>query len=131
MKNYKIEYNIGGDENWPDIARVLVKGIAGQNSASEIEDNSEREEVIQSWKNVAVMKATSDKPMNFYIGFLKDKKCQYLKHEFTTNLYFGMRVGPEDVNFFVLPTNFQDRISLELVEITTEDDPKYSELVLI
>lgn len=131
MINYKIEKNLGEDEYWPDISFVLVRGVPEQESVSKINDSSEREKIIQTWNNVAVMKATSDKPTKFFVGFLKDKKCRYFKHEFTTDMKFGMRVGPEDVNFFVLPVDFEDKVKLEFVEKTTESNSKYADLILI
>jgi len=131
MKNYKIENNLVGDEKWPNIPFVAVKGISKERSASGIDDVVERENVIQSWKNIAVMKATSDKPTKFYIGFLKGDLCQYLKHEFTTDMEFGMRISPEDTNFIAFPLNFEDKIQLELIDQTTENDPKYQDLILI
>ncbi|MFA6048189.1 MAG: hypothetical protein WC737_05280 [Parcubacteria group bacterium] len=131
MRNYKMEKKLVGDENWPNISFVSVKGVPGQESASEIKESSEREKVIQAWNNIAVMKATSEKPTKFFIGFLKGNNSQYLKHEFTTDLEFGMRVGPEDVNFIVLPVSFEDKVNLELTELTTEADPKYPDLLLV
>jgi hypothetical protein len=131
MRNYKIERNLGGDEYWPDISFISVKGVLEQKSASKINDSFEREKIIQTWDNVAVMKATSDKPTKFLIAFLKDNKSRYFKQEFTTDMEFGMRIGPEDVNFMALPLNLEDKINLELIEITTEADPKYPDLILI
>ena len=131
MKNFKLEKNLTGDENWPSISFVSVKGIPGQNSVSEIEDSSEREKIIQTWNNIAVLKATSEQPTEFFLGFLKANRCQYLKHEFTTDMEFGMRIGPEDVNFFVFPKDLNSLIKLEFVEQTTEDNPKYPDLILI
>ena len=131
MINFKLEQNLTGDENWPNISFVHIKGISGQDSVLEIKDSSEREKIIQTWNNIAVMKATSDKPTKFYIGFLKSNRSQYLKHEFTTDMEFGMRVGPEDVNFLVLPVNSEDKVNLELIEQAAETDPKYPDLILI
>lgn len=131
MRNYKMEKNLSGDEYWLDISFVSIKGVPGQQSVSEIKDSSEREPIIQTWNNIAVMKAMSEKPTKFYVGFLKSKRNQYLKHEFITDLEFGMRIGPEDVNFFVLPLNLKDKINLELIKLTTENDPEYPDLILI
>lgn len=131
MRNFKLEKNLTGDSYWPNISFVSVKGISGQESAAGIEDSSEREKIIQTWNNIAVMKATSEKPTEFFLGFFKDKKCQYLKHEFTTDMEFGMRIGSEDVNFFVFPKDLNTPIKLEIIEQTKENDPKYSDLILI
>jgi hypothetical protein len=131
MRNYKIEMNLGGASNWPNISFVAVRGVAGKESVSSIKDSDEREKIIQTWNNIAVMKATSEKPTKFFVGFFKEKRFQYFKHAFATNFEFGMRVGPEDVKFFVLPVNLEDKIKLELLDQTAEDDPKYTDLTLI
>lgn len=126
-----MEKGLSGDEKWPNISFVSIRGIPNQKSVSEIKDDSEQEPIIQTWNNIAVMKATSEKPIKFYIGFLKNNRSQYLKHEFTTDMEFGMRAGPEDVNFLVLPVNLEDKINLELIELTIETDPKYPDLILV
>jgi len=131
MRNYKVEKNLVGSENWLNTSFVSVKGVPDQKSVSETKEGSEREEVIQSWNNIAVMRVTSENPTKFFIGFFNNKTSQYLKHELTTDLEFGMRIGPDDINFMVLPVNAGDKVSLELIEQTTEADPKYTDLILI
>ena len=89
------------------------------------------EAVIQSWENVAVLRALAPRPTKFFLGFAIENSVQYLKHEFETDLKFAVRLGPIDTNFFVLPRHMEDKILLEVVEITKVDDDKYKDLLLI
>ena len=127
MRNYKLEKKLTGDDKWPRVASIFVEGIEEETQLKSRDD----EQTIQSWKNVAVMKAKSSAPVKFYIGFCKSNEIVYLDYEFETNLTFAMRIGPEDVNFFVLPKNLKNKVSLELVDITTENDEKHKDTILI
>ncbi len=72
-------------------------------------------------------------PVDFYIGFYNQAVISYLKYKLITDLKFGMRVGDSDVNFFILPLDLNDVsiIDFKLLEITYENDPKYTDLILI
>ncbi len=131
MINYKIKNSLTGEESWPGVSSVFVKGISGQTEVADKKLEEKNEKVIQSWKNIAVMRATGEKETEFYIGFYNMEIMQYLHYEFRTNLDFAMRIGPGDVRFFILPKNLDKKIDLELIEITSEDDKKYKDLVLI
>ena len=89
------------------------------------------EAVVQSWEKVVVLHAMAPKPTKFHFGFSTKNSVQYLKHEFETDLKFAVRLGPSDINFIALPKNIEDKILLEVVEITTENDNKYKDLILI
>ncbi|EKE18474.1 MAG: hypothetical protein ACD_9C00323G0001 [uncultured bacterium] len=76
------------------------------------------------------------KPTKFCIGFTDKFVTKYLKHEFETRppaggLKFAMRVGPKNFQILALPKNIEDKILLEAVEYTTENDEKYKDLILI
>lgn len=131
MKNYKIEKGLLGVVNWPRISMVSAKGIPTAAKLVSTNTEDENEKIIQSWNNVLVMRATSDQPIEFFIGFYKNDKIVFLKHAFKTNLDFAMRLASYDVNFFVLPTDLASVIKLEIIEKTTVDDPKYSDLILL
>ncbi|MCK4636233.1 MAG: hypothetical protein KAT32_05220 [Candidatus Moranbacteria bacterium] len=127
MINYKLKKDLTGNENWPRFSTIHVKGVSGE---QELKSNDD-EKTIQSWKNVAVMKATSSSSVKFYLGFYNEKEIVYLKNKFETNLTFAMRISSKDMNFFVMPKDLNEKIELELVEITIEDDSKYDNLILI
>lgn len=132
MINYKLDHNLTGGEHWPALTTVFVEGVEDATLLPNKKiKKEEKEKIIQSWENVAVLRATSNQPTQFYIGFYNQNAISYLKHEFSTNLDFGMRRGPDDVNFFVFPKDLTTPIKLELVILTTEDDPKYTELIVL
>ncbi|EKE19565.1 MAG: hypothetical protein ACD_8C00138G0008 [uncultured bacterium] len=131
MKNYKLEHNLIGEENWPSLPSIFVGGIAGQEDVSADNAGDENEKIVQSWKNVVILKATSEKPTEFYVGFSNYAIVCYLKHEFVTDVMYAMRISPTDNRYFVLPKNIEDKILLEMVEVTTVDDEKYKDLILI
>ena len=131
MINYKLTHNLIGAENWPRIATVFIKGVPNETNVSSNKLEEENEKIIQSWKNVVVLRATSKKPTEIYIGFYNQAIASFLKHEFKTNLDYAMRIGPGDINFFVFPKNLTTKINLEIIEQTTDDNPKYSNLILI
>ena len=126
-----MEKNFIGNEAWPVIPSIFVKGIPGQADVSADNTAEENEKIIQSWKNVVVLKVASDKPVKFYLGFSNYAAVSYLKYEFETDMEFAMRIGPTDNRYLAIPKNLDDEIKLELVEITTEDDPKYKDIVLV
>lgn len=131
MINYKVKHNLTGSENWPNFSTVFVEGNPEAQDVSSAESSEEKERIIQSWDNIAVLKATAEKPTDFYFGFYNQAVISYLKHEFTTDLEFGVRIGSEDINFFVIPKEWGSPMELELVEKTKEDDPKYEDLIVV
>ena len=131
MINYKLEHNLTGGKNWPRIKTVFIKGIPGEPDVSSEKSEEENEKIIQSWKNVAVIRATSENPTEIYLDYYNHDSIVYLKHEFKTNLDYAMRIGTGDVNLFVFPKDLKTEVQVELIEQTTEDDPKYSNLMVI
>lgn len=132
MINYKVKQNLIDDKHWPQIPSVFIKGIKNESDIkADFPKDKNQETIKQSWKNIAVLKVSSEKPVKFYIGYSNLGIISYLKHEFQTNLQLGMRIGGGDVRFFVLPLNLSEDINLELVKITPEDNPQYKNLIII
>jgi hypothetical protein len=50
--------------------------------------------------------------------------------ELTTDGLFAMRISNEPVNFFIIPQDLHTNYSLELVELTSIDDPVYKEVAV-
>lgn len=131
VKNFKLEHNLIGEENWPEIASVYVAGNKKALLINPEKDEEYNEAVIESWEKVVVLHAMAPKPTKFHIGFTDKFATKFLKHEFVTDLKFGMRIGPKNFQVLALPKNIDDKILLEIVEFTTIDDEKYKDLILI
>lgn len=131
MVKYKIEKNLVGSEFWPKLPSILIEGVSGEQAISPKMTEEEKEAITRTWPNVVVMRAVCDQPAAFYLGFFNLEIISYLKHELKTDIKFAMRVGPDPVRFFVLPLDLTKKIHLEKIDITTEDDPKYSDVILI
>ena len=131
MRNLKLEHNLIGDENWPEIAGVYGAGNKKALPLNPDKDEEYNEAVIASWEKVVVLHAMAPKPTKFHIGFTDKFATKFLKYEFVTDLKFAMRVGPRNFQVLALPKNIEDKILLELVEITTVNDEKYKDLILI
>lgn len=131
MKNFKLENDLAGKENWPEIASAYVAGNKKAAPLYPEKDEEYNEAVMESWDKVVILHAMSPKPIKFHIGFTDKLVTKYLKHEFVTDLKFAMRVGPRNFQVLALPKNIEDRILLEIIEITKVDDEKYKDLILI
>ncbi len=131
MKNFKLEHNLVGAENWPEIASVYVAGNKKAMALNPEKDEEYNEAVIQSWDKIVVLHAMAPKPTKFHIGFTDKFVTKYSKHDFETDLKFAMRVGPKNFQILALPKNIEDKILLEAVEYTTENDERYKDLILI
>lgn len=131
MRNFKLEHNLIGAENWPEVASVYVAGDKKALPINPEKDEEYNEAVIQSWEKVVVLHAMAPKPTKFHIGFMDKFATKFLKHDFMTDLKFAMRIGPKNFQVLALPKNIEDKILLEMVEITTVNDEKYKDLILI
>ncbi len=131
MREYILENKLGTPQYWPYIPTATLKGVENESDFGLQDSEDKRGEAVRSMHNIAVLRATSKTSVKFYVGFFKEDFSQFLKHELTTDLDFGMRVGSKNVTFFVLPVDWESEIKLELVEKTTEDSPKYKELILL
>lgn len=128
MKNIKIEEQYVGHDFWPGISIVEV---AGNPEAKPFPQGTteENETVIQTWQKVAVLKVAPEVP--FKVGYIHGDSFHYLKVPVETeDGMFGMRVGDDDAKFFVLSAALDQDLSLELVELANENDPKYQNLPL-
>ena len=131
MINYKQKHNLIDVKNWPNLPTVFVKGVSDEPTVSSDNNDEENEKIIQSWKNVAVLRATSEQPTTFHFGFYNQAHIGYLRHDLKTNLDFGVKIGPGDVNFFIFPIDLQTPIKLEMIKQTAKNDSKYTDLILI
>lgn len=130
MKNIKLEKALFGTDWWKG-AKIL--SVPGDPTAESVPDNlskEEQEKIIQGWKKIAVIQAEPSSTA-FRIFYIYDGNVIFLKYPIETlNGKFGMRIGKEDAQFFAVDSNFQEPIQLTLIEVVSEDDPKYSELPL-
>ncbi len=133
MQNFK--KGLTSDEVWSFWEEPAVVTIKGDPAAAkvhpDINDKEAQEKIIQSWNKIVVLRATSDKPVKFWAGFYDMGLMLYLKHDFETGSLFAMRNGPYDLKIFALSKDLVSKIKLEIVEFTTENDPKYKDVLLI
>ena len=130
MKNVKLEEGLIGAENWPKMGMVKVLPDAEAAHLPDDATEEQKEEIVQSWKTIAVLKVS---PItNFRIAYVIDDQMQFLKHPIPTlNGMFGVRIGARPVKFFVIPEDLYTEMTLDLIEVTKEDNPKYEELPVI
>ncbi len=130
MKNIKIEKNLVGEEWWKDFPAVFIEGDARAAELPKDLSQAEKEAIIQSWKTVAILKA-SPSNIPFHVGFAVEGLVQFLKFPLeTAEGMFGMRVGGGNVTFFVFPADLSASMKLELIEVTEEDDSRYENIPL-
>lgn len=119
------DFSGGDDEAWPHIALpsgtklVFVAGVDGSDPN------------LQPGQTVAVLQIDrSDVPV--LVGYNNGHNVQVRRGaELIEGGRFGLKVGSEDVNFFVLPEEQNvEPIGISLVEVTRYDDPKYPDLVV-
>lgn len=129
MRDIKKEKNLIGKENWPKIPIVKVEGIKSAKRLGPDLSMKEGKKIVVSWKDIVVLKVSPEIP--FFLGFIVGSHCQFLKFNTETeNGMFGMRIGGEDVSFFVLSKDLETEINLKFVEMTKIDNPKYKDLPL-
>ncbi len=127
MRNLKLEQNLVGHENWPHLPIVEVPAHPEAKPLPDSLSVEEKEAIIQSWSRVAVFEVSPS--IAFRVGFWMPQLCQFLKAPIeATKGQFGMRVGPGATSFFVIPEDLASEMTLKLVEVTDEDDPKYPDL---
>jgi hypothetical protein len=127
MRDLKADFDLTSPDNWPHLPIVAVPG-----------DSSAVEWPPEAWSGIVVLKV-SPPDADFLIAFKNGGNMQYLRRAFSPGEYgqedglFGMRRGPGDVEFTVLPPalTWGDELKLEMVELTTIDDPKYPNLVIM
>lgn len=127
MKMRKIELQLEGDKYWPKVPVVHVAGTVAAQALPEGVSQEEAEAVIRGWDQVAVLRvapADGRALIGFWTG---PNHCQYLNVpvETTDDGLFAMRVGSDDTDFFIIPENHHTNYALELVTVTTLNDPSY------
>ncbi|HYE22491.1 MAG TPA: hypothetical protein VD998_02785 [Verrucomicrobiae bacterium] len=127
MRNLKLEEGLVGADNWPSMGMVKVPPDPAAAHLPDGLSDEEKEEIIQGWKTVAVLKVA---PItNFRVAFLVDDHMQFLKHPIQTlNGKFGVRVGARPVKFFVIPEDLNTEMSLEHIDTVKENNPNYEDL---
>lgn len=130
MKDIKTQKGWTTDEFWPQLGMVSVAGSEVAEAFPLGASQQEAEKIIQTWTRIAVLRTSADVPV--YWGYIANgTHAQFLNQPVETNEgLFGVRVGDGDVTFFVLPVDLKSRPTLELVEVTDVDNPKYTELPL-
>lgn len=129
MKNIKIEKNLIGDKFWPAVSFVDVSGQPNTKKYPEGLSTQETEKVIQTWENVAVLEVTPNIPFKF--GYIHGNSIHYLTEVIETkDSKFAVRIGDDNVRFFVLPNSLDRNISLKVLEITKEVNENYRDLPL-
>ena len=128
MIDVKTRDNIADDSNWPFIGSAMVKADSpGSMPIPEDASQVQGEEVVQSWRKVAVLKVVPD--VDAYFGFQAGSHMQFLNVPVKKkDGLFGARIGDGDVRFFVIPKDLKSRLSLEHVSTVDIDDEGYSEL---
>lgn len=85
-----------------------------------------------TWQTVAVLQLVGGTGQAVSPGFLNGDNVQVWRKgaEQLAEGTFRMKVGPGDVNFFALPQGGGSPVRLELVAVTTKDDPHYQHVRL-
>lgn len=129
MINFKIKQNLDGDEHWPGLAWVLVKGDKSEKPFPAGASQVMAEEIVQSWQQIAVLEVTPD--IDVYFGFMTDGPAYFLNVPVQRkNGRFGVHLGDGDVRFFVIPKDLKARPELKLVDVVSVSDPAYADLPL-
>ncbi len=132
MKLRKIELKLEGDEYWPKLTMVHVPGSAVAKPIPEGASQSEKEDVIKSWDQAAVLRVTPADGKAL-VGFWVDSEhCQYLNVpvETTGDGLFAMRIGDAAIDFFIVPEDHKTNYQLELVAVTNTENPEYAAVPL-
>lgn len=129
MRNVKLEQHLDGDEHWPFLAFVTVPGNTAASPIPAGSSQPEAEAIIQSWESIAVLRVKPS--VEVYFGFKIVDHAQFLNVPIVTqDGKFGVHVGDSDIDFFVFAKDMRTRPSLELVEITSINNPDYADLPL-
>lgn len=107
------------NSTWVEDAEILV-----ENHPDSTSDRS-------TWK-IAILEVHPRKSA-FYIGFRPSAGAPaqfFSKPACMHNQLLAMRVGHNPVYFVARPVDGRTKLLIELVEITTEDDPNFKEIPL-
>ena len=112
----------GLERNWRGISLVAVRG-----DPEALWETERQEESIRSWSRIAVLEILGGGRGR--VGFIAGGQMKVLSGPLLFPGQFGMRIGPADVMFFILPEQFDTSPPrLRLVEQTNFDDSKYVDL---
>lgn len=129
MRNFKLERGLAAKSHWPHLGTVT---IAGDDSAKVLPpglSDEEKEEIVQSWQKVAVLKVTTD--ILVRLMFAIGDHAEFLRDPIITrDGLFGVHVGPQETRFIVFPDDGDSQTRLELIRVTTQVDPDYPDLPL-
>ncbi len=127
MKNVKLEEQLVGPAHWSKFGIVTVPGDPqAQELRPDIEQPA-KEDVIQSWQMVAVLRVTTSVPIR--LGFIAGNHAEFLIDPvMRLDGLIGVHVGPKETTFAVWPEDNSSETNLELVEVTTLDDARYPDL---
>jgi hypothetical protein len=105
--------------SWLPVSTVRVPGVP---------DAGDR---VEDWQTVAVLEVQPPEGVGFLVAFKNGGNMQRNQTPVQMrNGRFGMRVGPEDVEFYALAIAPALQVEMRLVEVTTIDNPDYSDLPL-
>ena len=128
MIDIKTKENLATDEWWVKIGAVKVSGNTSAQAIPQGATQSQGEETVQTWQQVAVLDVGEHAP-EFYVGFLVGEHTQFMRVPIKTQHgKFGMRIGDGEVVFYVLPIDLKIAMELTLVEVVDIHDDRYVDL---
>lgn len=129
MRDIKSKLNVASDDFWPFMPIVNIPGNKEAQNIPEGATQQQAEAVIKTWQKIAILEVTPD--IEVYVGFISGEHSQFLNVTVQKqDGKFGMRLGHQDISFFVIPKDLKSRPTLKLVEIASIDEPKYTDLPL-
>ncbi len=130
MIDIKTRNNWQGDAFWTKVGHVTVPASGGATIPVGA-DQLEAEKTVQTWHKVAVLRARPCRGV--FIGYITkgEPHISYLNELIETQEeLFGMRIGDNDVTFFLLARDPKTDTCLELVEVVEQNDARYATLPL-
>ena len=130
MIDIKTRNNWRGDTFWTKIGHVTVAG-SGAAAIAKDATQPEAEKIIQSWHKIAVLRARPSQGV--MVGYITRgmSHISYLNELIETEEeLFGMRVGDDDVTFFLVPRDPKTDTQLELIEVVEQNNIRYTTLPL-
>ena len=128
MQNVKLAKGLVGQPPWHRLGVLSVAGDPGAAKLPPDANEQDKEAVIQSWQQVAVLRVVAEGPVR--LGFIANGHAEFLAEPISTaDGLFGVHLGPHDTTFVVWPES-PNPTSLELVARTEVSDPTYPDLPL-
>ncbi len=137
MRDMRAERGLGDPKYWSELPSIA---LPGEPDAEPLLSNPDADvgAVIDSWKQAAVFRISSPPlPVTswpaFYVGWY-DANGSLHRLGVPVGLdqwgHFAMRIGHEDVQFFIMPLNPTARLEWELVGVYDIDDPDMTDVPL-